>query len=180
MQKNNYTTIKLEMNNINELFVEPAYDPFAPQSRFQSGFDELVDQVRELSMKEPLKICLTLTHPPEDTNIEGVTKDALYRFCAVKIRECEQAIHELRSQGKRDLVSAFLLSFILIFGEFFIVQLRFLPESLTYLLATGFGIIAWVILWPPLDKLLYEWRPCRRSQRIYQYIQSAALEINSI
>ena len=179
MKDGELETIRIELNTIKDLFIEPDYNPFDPKSHFHSSLDELVDQARELSLKLPLKISITLSTPPEDANIEGLTSNAINRFCTVKIRECEQAIHELRSQGKRDLLSALLLSFILIFGEFFAVQLRFLPKFLTYLLATGLGLIAWVVLWPPLNKLLYEWRPCRRSQRIYKYLQAAKLEINT-
>ena len=170
-------TIILELKVIEDLFLEPSYNPFDSDGRFQSGIEELMDQVRELSLKEPLTISLTLSSHPESEDINEVASSALSRYCSVKIRECEKTIDEIKSQGKRDLLSALVLAFILILGEFFIVQLPLLPDFLTYLLATGFGLIAWVILWPPLDKLLYEWRPCRRSQRIFSYLQSATLEI---
>lgn len=178
MPNGDFNTIHIQLNAIEDLFLEPEHNPFDPENRFQSGFDDLVDLVRELSKKVPLKISISLSSTSDEADLEGLTKNALHRFCTVKLRECEQAIRELRSQGKRDLLSAFSLSFILILGEFFIVQLRFLPEFLTYLLTTGFGLIAWVVLWPPLDKFLYEWRPSRRSQRIYKYLQSARLEVS--
>lgn len=177
--KNNYiNTIKLELKVIEDLFIEPSYNPFDSESRFQSGIDELVDQISKLSVNGSLRIHLSLSSPPDGEDFSEATINAINRYCSVKIRECEQAIHDLQSQGKRDLLSALLLSFILIIGEFFIVQLPVLPEVFTYLLASGFGIIAWVILWPPLDKLLYEWRPCRRSQQIYKHIQAAEIVIN--
>ena len=179
MKDGELETIRIELNTIKNLFIEPDYNPFDPKSRFQSGFDELAEQVRELPMKVPLKIAITLSSAPEDADIEGLTSNAINRFCTLKIRECEQAIRDLRSQGKRGLLTALLLSLLLIFGEFFAVQMRFLPDFLTYLLATGLGLIAWVVLWPPLNKLLYEWRPCRRSQRIYKYLQAAKLEIST-
>lgn len=172
------STINLDLNVIEDLFIEPSYNPFDSNGRFQSGIEELVEQVRELSLKEPLKICLTLSSQPDCEDINEATSNALRRYCSVRIRGCEKTIHEIQNQGKRDLLSAVVLSFILILGEFSIIRLPFIPEFLTYLLATGFGIIAWVILWPPLDKLLYEWRPCRRSQRIFRYLQSAVLDIN--
>ena len=179
MPHSELNTINIGLNSIEDLFLEPDFNPFNLQSRFQSGIDELVEQVRDLSMKRPLKICLSLASQSNEAEFDRLVKNALNRYCTVKIRECEQSIHELQSQGKRDLVYALLLSFIMVLGEFFIVQMSFLPEVFSYLLATGFGLIAWVVLWPPLDKLLYEWRPCRRAQRIYKYLQSAKVEINS-
>jgi hypothetical protein len=179
MQKDDKQTIFIELKTVEEFFLEPDYNPFDPESRAQSGIEELVDQVRELPMKEPLKICLTLSAEPEDVDYEEKVQYALSRYCSVKIRECEQDIHELRSQGRHDLVWALTISFVLLLGAYFASQLILLPNLFVYLISTGLGIIAWVVLWPPLDGLLYEWRPCRRSQQIYQRIQSAEMEIKS-
>ena len=105
-------TIKLDLNVIEDLFIEPSYNPFESDGRFQSGIEELLEQVRELSLKEPLRICLTLSSQPDSEDINKATSNALRRYCSAKIRECEKAIHESRSQGKRDLFSALGLSFI--------------------------------------------------------------------
>jgi len=178
MQQDDLNKFNIKLKTIEDFFIEPVYDPFDPENRSQSGIDELVDRVHELSIKIPLHINLSLSSPPVDGAIEGITKNALKRYCSMKIRECELEIFKLRSQGKRDLVWALGLSFIFFLGAFFASQLPFLPDFVIFLLSTGFGILAWVVLWPPLDNLLYEWRPCRQSQRIYKYIQSAELVIN--
>jgi hypothetical protein len=115
----------------------------------------------------------------EDKGIEERVNSALSRFCSVKIHEFEQEIYKLRHQGKQDLIWALTLSFVFFLGAFFVSQLPFLPEFVIFLLSTGFGILAWVVLWPPLDNLLYEWRPYRHSQRVYEYIQTANLDIKS-
>ena len=178
MQKNKKQSVSIVLETAEELFLEPVYNPFDPESRSQSGIDELVNQVRKLAMKEPLQISLTLSSQPAEVIIEDQVKNALSRYCMVKIRECEQEIRQTQNQGKRDLVWALWLSFLFFLGAFFVYQLQFLPEFIIYLLSTGFGILAWVVLWPPLDAVLYEWRPYRRSQRIYEHIQSAVLVIN--
>lgn len=179
MEKEELVMINLKLNTLENLFIVPDYNPFDSQSRFQSGVDEIMTKVRHRSLKEPLKIRITLLRSPVDTEIEQDTKNALNRYCSFKIRECEQTIDKLQDQGKRDLVWALSLSVILILGAFFTSQLQFLPDYVRYFLETGLGIIAWVVLWPPLDSILYEWRPCRRSQRIYKYIQSATLDLDS-
>ncbi|MFC1996277.1 hypothetical protein ACFLXI_01555 [Chloroflexota bacterium] len=179
MRQNDLNIINIEVNAIEDLFIEPEFDPFEPESLSQSGIDVLVNQVRKLSMREPLKIRINLLSQPEDKADEWIVKSALDRYCLVKIRECELEIYELRNQGKRDLIWALTLSFLFFLGAFFATQIPFIPEFVIYLISTGFGILAWVVLWPPLDNLLYEWRPFRRSQQIYNYIQTAKLAINS-
>ena len=172
-------TININLKGIEELFDEPEFNPFDPVSRSQSGFDELVDKIRERSMKNPLRISLHISTPLNGGVYEMEVKKALMRYCTVKLDESECEIFQLRSQGKRDLIWALTLSFLFFIGAFFTAQLSFLPEFVIFLLSTGFGILAWVVLWPPLDNVLYAWRPYRWNQRIYRYIQSAALVIQS-
>ena len=171
--------IDLELNTIEDLFVVPDYNPFDPQNRTQSGMDEILVQVRNMSLKDPLKIRIKLSSSAKTAQAEQLVMGAWNRYCSFKIRECEQSIDQLQDQGKIDLVWALSISIILILGAFFTSKLLFLPEFIRYFLETGMGIIAWVLLWPPLDSILYEWRPCRRAQQMYKYIRSAILEINS-
>jgi len=177
MQNNEKQVVSIDLVTVEELFVEPNYNPFDPESRSQSGIDELLDQVRKLSIMEPLQICLTLSSRPAEAGLEDQVNNALNRYCSVKIRACEQEIRQIQNQGKRDLLWALALSLTFLLGAFFASYLSFLPALINYLISTGLGILAWVVLWPPLDGLLYEWRPCRRSQRIYECIQSAAVII---
>ena len=67
-------TINLELKVIEDLFLEPSYNPFDSDGRFQSGIEELMDQVRELSLKEPLTISLTLSSHPESEDINEVAQ----------------------------------------------------------------------------------------------------------
>lgn len=180
MQNSNFNMIKLAMNNIEDLFNQPDYDPFDPSSRFGSGFDEILNQARKRSFKKPLQIMITLSSPVNDPDLNRRVEKAIKRFCTENIKQIGLELTEIREQGKRDLGWALSFSLILLLGAFLITQLTILPDFLIYLLSTGAGIIAWVVLWPPLDNLLYEWRPYRRSQLVYQQIQSAEIEIHAI
>jgi hypothetical protein len=170
-------TIKGNLYVIEELFQEPEFNPYDPDSRCESGIADLFNQTQNLSQKEPLEIEISLAaeHGEEDILIK--TKDALRRYCDVKIAQSEREILEIRHQGKRDLGWAVTISVILLLGAFFITQLTFLPEILIYLLSTGAGIIAWVALWLPLDSILYEWSPYRQTKLRYQQLQSAQIKI---
>lgn len=179
MRKGERRVVAINLETVDELFLVPNFNPFDPKSRYQSGIDELIALVRKQSFRQPLKIYINIQSRPNDNEFKSEIKNALSRYCSVKISECEQEIQQIKSQGRRDLVWAFTLSFGFLLGAFFTSQLSILPELIIYLISTGLGILAWVVLWPPLDGLLYEWRPCRRSQRIYQRIQAADVEINT-
>ena len=50
MQISELKTINIELKAIEDLFLEPDYNPFDSDSREQCIIDELVDQVHELSL----------------------------------------------------------------------------------------------------------------------------------
>ena len=171
--------IKVDLNLIDDLFQEPEFNPFDPDSRCESGVADLFNQTQDISPKEPVQIEISLATQPVRMDILGKTEDALRRYCEVKIAQSEREIREIRHQGKRDLGWALTISVILLLAAYLVTQLTFLPEIIIYLLSTGAGIIAWVALWPPLDSILYEWSPYRQTKLRYKQLQSAQIEINT-
>jgi hypothetical protein len=171
--------LSIDLSNIQELFQEPEFNPFDPNSRCESGVADLFNQTQELSQKEPVQIMINLEDGFEESDLVEKTMDAMKRYCEVQIAKSEREIREIRHQGLRDLGWAMLFALIMILGSFLIYQLTFLPEVVIYLLSTGAGIIAWVMLWPPLDSILYEWSPYRQTKRRYRQLQTAKIVINS-
>jgi hypothetical protein len=170
--------LSINLNTIEELFQEPDFNPFDPDSRCESGVADLFNQTQELSQKEAVQIEINLANRSDQADLLAETGAAMKRFCEVQIAKSEREIHEIRRQGYRDLGWAMLFALIMLLGAFLITQLTFLPEIVIYLLSTGAGIIAWVMLWPPLDSILYEWSPYRQSKRRYRQLQSAQIVIN--
>jgi len=167
--------ISVDLNAIDELFQEPDFDPFNPQSRCESGMADLYNQTQNLSSKEALQITISIPGDVVEEDKKNEIKNAIQRYCVVKITQSEREAQEIRKQGVRDLRWAMIISVTLLLGAFLITQLTFLPEILIYLLSTGAGIIAWVTLWPPLDSILYEWSPYRQTKIRYQLLNSAQL-----
>ena len=171
--------LKIDLNSIEELFSEPEFNPFDPKSRCESGIADLFNQTQDLSQRKPVQIVINLEDGSEPEDLHSKTEEAVKRYCEVQITKSEREIREIRHQGIRDLGWAMLFALIMILGSFLIYQLTFLPEVITYLLSTGAGIIAWVMLWPPLDSILYEWSPYRLTKRRYRQLQSAEIVINT-
>jgi hypothetical protein len=171
--------LNVDLNTIEELFQEPDFNPFDPDSRCESGVADLFNQTQELSQKEPVQIVINLEDGSDEQNLLAKTEGAMSRYCEVQIAKSEREIREIRHQGVRDLGWAMVFALIMLLGAFLITQLTFLPEIIIYLLSTGAGIIAWVMLWPPLDSILYEWSPYRQTKRRYRQLQSAKILINT-
>lgn len=106
-------------------------------------------------------------------------KNALDRYCEVKIAHSERKSREIRKQGWQDMKWAVTISVILLLGAFLITQITIFPQILIYLRSSGAGIITWVILRPSHDSTLYEWSPYRQAKLRYLMIHSAQIEIKS-
>ncbi len=171
--------ISVDLKAIEELFQEPYFDPFDPNSRCESGMADLYNQTQNLSSKDALQITIALPGDVVEKDNINEIKNAIQRYCGVKITQSEREMQEIRKQGTRDLRWAVIISVSLLLGAFLITTLTFLPEVLIYLLSTGAGIIAWVTLWPPLDSILYEWSPYRQTKRRYQLLKSAQVMIKN-
>ena len=172
--------ISVELNGIDELFQESEFDPFDPTSRCESGIADLYNQTQNLSPKEPLQIMISFPEDAVDSETQRKIKNAIERYCEVKIIQSDREIREIRKQGMRDLRWAMIISVILLLGAYLITELTFLPEILIYMLSTGAGIIAWVTLWPPLDSVFYEWSPYRQIKIRYLLLKSAQVILNNI
>ena len=129
--------IKVDLNLIGDLFQEPKFNPFDDDSRCESGVADLFNQTQDLSPKEPVQIKISLATQPVRANILGKTKNALRRYCEVKIAQSEREIHEVRHQGKRDLGWALTISVILLLAAYLVTQLTFLPEIILGLAKVG-------------------------------------------
>ncbi len=105
--------IKVDLNVIDDLFQEPEFNPFDPDSRCESGVADLFNQTQDLSLKEPVQIEISLATQPDSADILDKTENALRRYCEVKIAQSEREIREIRHQGKRDLGWALTISVIL-------------------------------------------------------------------
>ena len=165
--------ISVELNGYEELFQDPDFNPFDPDCRCESGIADLYNQTQNISRKEAVRIELKLPEDAAQAKTQKEVEVAIDRYCDVKITQSEREIHEIRHQGVRDMGWASLISILLLLGAYLVTQLTFLPEVIIYLLATGAGIIAWVVLWPPLDSILYEWSPSRQTKMRYEQIKSA-------
>ena len=172
--------IKLKLNSIEEFFGEPTADPFDPDSRYQSGIDEVVGYLRlrrhELGEKTRLVIQLPQTAVTPDA--PSTLKAALDRYAAAQIAQNRQAIDELRVGSRRQALSAFIIVAVLIL--FTMLLLAAIPplQDFSGALAGFVGIAVWVIFWDPIYNYAYAWRPNRLDIKVFENLQEAELVVD--
>lgn len=168
---------QLELNRADELFAEPEADPFDPNTRFQSGIDELIAQLRlhprELGHTSHIGIRLPASEINADT--KASIRAALERYCVANIELNRQIIADLRVSSGWYTISAILVSLALILFAGALVNV--MPSQYGGAIAGLVGIAIWVILWDPIYNYFYAWRPNRRDIRVLENLRNCELTL---
>ncbi|GIK56607.1 MAG: hypothetical protein HND44_03600 [Chloroflexi bacterium] len=139
--------IEIKLSSLEEMFAEPAADPFDPDSRYLSGIDEVVGQLRLKwrELDETTRLLIRLPQTAVTANTAATLKAALDRYGAAQIAQNQQAIEELRVGSHRETLSAIVIVTVLIILTILLVNLIPELEQVSGALAGFVGIAVWVI-----------------------------------
>ena len=173
--------IELSLKNLDELFAEPAADPFDPQSRYLSGIAEVAGQMRlrQRDLHNPSRLIVRLPQTEITAETQPTLHAALNRYCAAKIAENQQIINELRVGSRREAISAFVIVAVLILLSILLVILIPLLQVVSGSISAFVGIAVWVIFWDPIYNYVYAWRPNRLDIRVFESLCNADVIVKS-
>ena len=173
--------IALSLNTMEAFFAEPNADPFDPESRYISGIDEVVGQMRlkPRDLDDPSRLTIRLPETAVSPTTQSTLKAALERYCAAKIAENQQIIDELQISSRRQAISALVIVVILILLTIFLIN--FIPglQAVSGAIASFVGIAVWVIFWDPIYNYVYAWRPNMLDIRVYKNLLATDLVVVS-
>ena len=174
--------IKVHLQKIEDLFVDPDTNPFENPRLSVSGIQDILNQMRPLPMDEPLSFSIYL--PPEgiEPGLSERTKEALGRYCEFQARNLDLEVQSTKTSGRRALGLGLLGSLVcIVLGVFSYYVYGVYGVSplgiLGLLFGSLFSLASWVIVWNPLDTLFYGWRPTQREARMYRKIAQSDLRI---
>ena len=153
--------IQLSLNTMEAFFAEPNADPFDPESRYISGIDEVVGQMRlrPRALDDASRLTIRLPETAVSPDTQPTLKAALDRYCTAKIVENQQIIDELRISSRRQAISALIIVILLIVVTMFLIYLVPQLQMISGAIAGFVGIAIWVIFWDPIYNYVYAWRP---------------------
>ncbi|GER89238.1 hypothetical protein KDW_34000 [Dictyobacter vulcani] len=161
--------IVVRLNDINELFTLPPQDVFADQVRFVPGIEVIRSQVKPHMLKHDNRSRIVMVLPKKYDEPDLVTKlkNAISCYCHFKIWQNHDVAATLKNDSLRALVIGTLFMAL---GLFILGYLDILPAFISTFLNDGFNVAFWVILWRPVDFLLFDLTASMRETRIYKYI----------
>jgi hypothetical protein len=155
--------VVLKLNTIGELFNAPDIDPFSENEIDVLGEAALPHAVRQMlarRLRHWHEARLVIQLPPDQItpDLQAQTQAAVRRYCTAKIEDNRLTIRLSRVRSAIGLIIVTVISIAVIVVAWFLFNTIFSPRSdAAGVVAASISVFVWVILWNPMDKLLFDW-----------------------
>lgn len=174
--------IGIHLQTIEDLFVDPDTNPFENPNLRLSGMQTILNELDVRHLKPPMTLTIYLPTEQITPGLLDRTKEALKRYCKFQAENQDIEVRSTRMGGRRSLASGLIgatISVILAgFGYFLASRYGYSALGiLGTMLGSFFMLTAWVVIWTPVDTLIYYWRPAWHEARKYRLIAKADVRI---
>jgi hypothetical protein len=157
--------VVLKLNAIGELFNAPDVNPFTENEIDVLGEAALPHAVRQMlarRLRHWHEARLVVQLPPDQItpDLQAQTKAAVRRFCAAKIEDNRLTIRLSRVRSAIGLAVVTIISIAvmvvawLLFNTILAAQA---DSTLAAIVFASISVFVWVILWDPMEKLIFDW-----------------------
>lgn len=164
--------LHVRLLRIEDLFRPPELDPFRPEHAGydeRSGVDQMLAALR--LARKGAATTVTVELPGEVApDLPERSRAALERFCRRKIGLLDDEIDDTRRFGLRALVWGFV-AVVILNGLASTIEDEWDP------IAAGLSVASWVILWVPVNLLVYDLFYHRRDRRAYRALITAPVTL---
>ncbi len=155
----------LKLNAIGELFNAPDINPFSKNAVDVLGEAALMHAVRQMlarRIRHWHEARLVIQLPPDQItpDLQAQTRAAVQRYCTAKIADNRLTIRLSRVRSAIGLVMVTIISVVvmgvawLLFNTIFAAQADTTVSALVF---ASISVFVWVILWDPMEKLIFDW-----------------------
>jgi hypothetical protein len=174
----------LKLTTIDELFNAPDVNPFSGNEIEVLGEAALMRAARRMLARRVRHwhdARLVIQLPPDQITpeLQAQTQAAIQRYCTAKIEDNRLTIHLSRMRSAIGLVAVAVISALVILIGLLLFNTLFagLPSAVGALVAACISVFVWVILWDPMEKLLFDWVSPAMENRILRGIMGMAIVV---
>jgi hypothetical protein len=155
--------VVLKLNSIGELFNAPDVNPFTENEIDVLGEAALPHAVRQMlarRIRHWHEARLVIQLPPDQITpeLQAQAQAAVRRFCTAKIEDNRLTIRLSRVRSALGLAVVTIISIVVIALAWLLFNTIFSSQSdVAVVVAACISIFVWVILWDPLEKLIFDW-----------------------
>jgi hypothetical protein len=163
--------VDVQIVSIERLFDRRDPAPFLERALDPGLVDYLLAAVEELAPHDRFRVVFWLDRPCHPGEIEA----AVHAHFAYALDRLERQRRKQRRIGQISLV----LGVAVIVALLSLAQLvvRMFPGSIGAALREGLVISSWVVIWRPVEILIYDWIPVRRERRVMHRLQAAPIVV---
>jgi hypothetical protein len=183
IQETGARELRVDVRDINHLFVAPDIDPLSVREGEVVGEPALLRIVRKLMATRELDLAYKLVvHVPADRidpALEERTRIALSRYSAIKIEDNEAQLRIMRREAGGLLVRGMLILLVCmgLSSLFNSETIPGIPPLIATTLGEGFNVLGWVMLWGPIEAYFFNPLPLHASNTAHRFLQKLRLEI---
>jgi len=151
------TDLRIELASPANLFAAACEDPFDSRYDPVPGIQKIIGAVSSLPLikRADCRLTLVLADGAEDADCEGRVREALQRYCQGQVTAQRYRHDILRHVGWRQLwMGLGLLALCLILST--AISGANLPDFVAKLFGEGLVIAGWVVLWRPVETLVFD------------------------
>lgn len=176
--------IVIRLDTIDQLFNAPDINPFSDEEVDVLGEPALMRAVRRLQARrvrnwDGVQLVLELPADQITSSLEAQTQAALHRYCAAKIEDNKLQIRLSRVRSLIGLAMVTAISVVVIGIAFLLFTRVFTNASQTVeaIVAASISVFVWVILWDPMESLLFDWVQPRLENNILRKVEDIDIVI---
>jgi hypothetical protein len=173
----------VRLSDVRHLFVAPDTDPLAQHEGEVTGEPALLRVVRKLMAEREMRGThkLVVLLPPDkiEPGLEQCARQALTRYCGLRIEANDEQLRVMRREAGRLLVRGILILMVCmgLSSLFNSESFTALPPLLSSTLGEGFNVIGWVMMWRPVEAYFFNPLPLKTSTKALRFVQTLQLEI---
>lgn len=166
--------VDLRVRRIEQLFDHRDPAPFFERDLDDDAAEYLIASVEELPNRQPFALTVWVAEPlPPDITADTIV-DSIARHFDHAHAQAKRRMKK-RLQRARWMLAVGVVALVAVIAA--TNAARGAPDSLGYILSEGLTILAWVMLWRPLEILLFDWPPYLDEKRCLARIRAAPLSI---
>ena len=163
--------VDIKISHIEQLFDNRDPAPFRERDLDPSLAEYLRDAAEDLAEVSAYRVVFWLERPCPPGEIQQA-------FHAHFVDELERIRRE-RRRRRRAGQAALFLAVILVFVLLSLAQLvgNLVPGNLGVGIREGLVISTWVVMWRPIEVLIYDWIPVRHERRVLSKLLEASIDM---
>jgi len=179
--------VVLKLTTIDELFNAPDVNPFSGNEIDVLGEAALMRAARRMLARRvrhwhDARLVIQLPSDQITPDLQAQTQAAIQRYCAAKIEDNRITIHLSRIRSALGLAVVTVISVLVIAVAYLLFNTIFagLPSEVGVVVAASISVFVWVVLWDPMEKLLFDWVSPAMENRTLRGIMNMTIVVEAL